>query len=96
METRIIIIVGVYYPALSENQCGMETPKQKRPVYVFVKVEREPMWDGNGLGRLKTTKPALVEREPMWDGNYSPGRIGAVPVELSENQCGMETFYRWK
>ena len=34
---------------LSENQCGMETPCHKGGLVSHFCVEREPMWDGNGI-----------------------------------------------
>ena len=37
----------------------------------------------------------LVEREPMWDGNTTDWDISSARnTELSENQCGMETYRR--
>ncbi len=38
------------------------------------------------------TLSQIVEREPMWDGNLRPSIESARKIELSENQCGMETF----
>ncbi len=35
-----------------------------------IKVEREPMWDGNEEDSERFVKELFVEREPMWDGNY--------------------------
>jgi len=68
METRrggAVLVRG----ELSENQCGMETVRLWN-VFVGVKrVEREPMWDGNGVKADLYAALHSVEREPMWDGN---------------------------
>jgi len=56
-------------------------------------VEREPMWDGNNDTGRYFTKFTIVEREPMWDGNLICVASNMVlNIQLSENQCGMETF----
>ena len=34
-----------------------------------LKVEREPMWDGNQVQINSKAALRMVEREPMWDGN---------------------------
>ena len=54
-------------------------------------VEREPMWDGNTDSDPEESGFSMVEREPMWDGNDQAQDLFQPSLELSENQCGMET-----
>ncbi len=47
METSNCILRDSLYFWLSENQCGMETSFISAFVFCSMRVEREPMWDGN-------------------------------------------------
>ena len=51
------------------------------------------MWDGNIILYLKAQSKQKVEREPMWDGNLPCTTHQCHTRGLSENQCGMETFF---
>jgi len=48
METTELAEVTLQEVGLSENQCGMETWLVDAFKDYVVRVEREPMWDGNG------------------------------------------------
>jgi len=47
----------------------METFSFSLELHCLLKVEREPMWDGNVPSYVKVISDFKVEREPMWDGN---------------------------
>ena len=67
--------------SLSENQCGMETSHPDVRGCSGIRVEREPMWDGNLAVIEMSRSNWAVEREPMWDGNL----LGSTAI--MENSC---------
>ena len=70
----------------------METRRRQICRHLRRLVEREPMWDGNPSCGLIPLLLYTVEREPMWDGNPDQLELPFFDLQLSENQCGMETI----